>query len=67
MKPHIPFRIPRPEAVSVALVVAVSLSLPALQYLNYEISRYVPLHGATTGMHPTRRLGQLFSLLIYQG
>jgi len=43
MKPHIPFRIPRPQAVSVALVVALSLSLPVLQYLGYQMSRYVPL------------------------
>jgi len=62
MKPHIPFRIPRPQAVSVALVVALSLTLPALQYLDYEMSRYVPLSRGSYHDAPDKAVGVAFLL-----
>jgi len=64
MKLRIPFRIPRPEAASVALVVALSLSLPALQYLDYEMRRYVPLPRGRYQDAPDKTVGAAF-LLVY--
>jgi hypothetical protein len=64
MKPHIPFRVPRPEAVSIALVVALSLSLPVLQYLDYRMSRYVPLPRGNYQDAPNKTVGATF-LLFY--
>ena len=64
MKRHIPFRIPRPEAVSVALVVSLSLSLPALQYLDYRIRHYVPLPPGNYRNAPDENVGTTF-LLVY--
>lgn len=64
MKLRIPFRIPRPEAVSVALVVALSVTLPVLQYLGYEMSRYVSLPRGNYHDAPDKTVGATF-LLFY--
>jgi len=63
MKLRVSFRFPRPEAVSVALVIALSLSLPALQYLDYELSRYVPLPRGNYQSAPDKTVGATFLLL----
>jgi len=42
MNLRIPFRIPRLEAVTLVLVVAISISMPVLQFLGREVGRYAP-------------------------
>jgi len=64
MKLRIPLRAPRLEPVSVALIVALSVSLPLLQYVDHELSRYVPVPGGNYQDTPDKTVGATF-LLIY--